>query len=182
MKLTAPPYLNEIARAEFERVVRLRPFAPTQLVALTTYACSFAAWQAESAAIQLEGSVVTAKGSRGQTVTRENPRLLIADRHQKLMLRAQRLLGLHRPLGDAAPLADDDWNPFEALDDAVYYANLARSASWRAGGCYRSDDHGGTADEHLAAIEADGGESETYKQAKEFAASSGWWQERCRNR
>jgi P27 family predicted phage terminase small subunit len=122
--LVAPAYLDDVARAEFDRVVMLRPFRQSELSTLASYCQNFAAWQREQAAIDREGAVLHLTGSKGQPIVKANPRVVMAERAQKLMLRASRQLGLHRATKEAETQEGDDWNPFEHLDDTSPEAAL----------------------------------------------------------
>jgi P27 family predicted phage terminase small subunit len=115
-----PDWLDDIAKAEFTRIVTclqdMDLLHSTDKGVLASYAVNYSRWVQAERKIAAEGTVIEVTGSQGQTKWIKHPALMVSSESQKQMIRAGSLIGLNpvdRNRLSASPkqLA----NPFSAL-------------------------------------------------------------------
>ena len=96
--LKAPDWLDDVAKAEFERIVAETAKADMldnlDLGVVAIYADSWARYIELSEQIQEEGTVVTLTGSRGQTYTKVHPAVIAQQTYVDRIYKASTKLGM----------------------------------------------------------------------------------------
>jgi P27 family predicted phage terminase small subunit len=117
-----PAWLDDVAKAEFSRIVTalkdLDLLHATDKAVLTSYAANYSRFVAAEEKVNREGTVIEVVGSQGQSKWIKHPALMVSSEAQKAMIRAGSLIGLNpvdRKRLSASPKQLS--NPFASLLD-----------------------------------------------------------------